>query len=611
MTTICLVATDQLLSVAIEPKVASGDQNSVELHVDFDSKWDRYGKSAVFFAADDETIYEIPLVDGECVIPHEVLANPGILYIGIRGVNADNSAVKTSSLVKYKIAEGAPAGDGTTVEPTADVYQQILTAYKKMNDALAVERARINQFTALAEGSTTGDAELMDIRVDYYGVTHENAGTAVRSQFAKAIATLVSYNGSTGLCNWNAGEILDLANNGRSVVFRTDDMQFIPLAYVDRSIARFDRIVTTTADGMCVETIEIDADGFMTTEEHPIVTDSGAIIEEVATVIVWHDPSRKCSHTAGEISYLFEAFMNGDKYNQIYFLWHGSWLLPLVQADGDKAYFERTMLNEDGKPVLCSIVIDADGYFTKTDKGFVVINDAEIGSDAWSSKNIVDKLCPSFTESGAIVTCEPVEGYPLTVAADAEATTVTRCGKNLLEFKNPYPVEYYSVSGTTPQKRTGWEFILPPGTYTFSATKKNASVGDVYMYGYVVDSDNRCVSGKSLALVAGKTITNRTVNVTTGEKVMLYDGVGEGQSVSTVTKLFNEDYVVQCEAGNTATAFEPYIAETFNPGETIPALPGVNTIWAEKGEVTVAGRADPVAIINKLTNAIIALGGNV
>ena len=150
MTTISLVATDQLLSVAIRPKVASGDQNSVKLHVDFDSKWDNYAKSAVFYTEDNGTIYEMVLTDGNCVIPHEVLAKPGILYIGIRGVNADNNAIKTSSLVKYKIAEGAPVGDGTTVEPTADVYQQILTAYK-------VDRARVDNLIAMR-----GDANVVE-----------------------------------------------------------------------------------------------------------------------------------------------------------------------------------------------------------------------------------------------------------------------------------------------------------------------------------------------------------------------------------------------------------------------------------------------------------------
>ncbi len=124
MTTIKLFANDQRLSVVAEPRLASGDKNSVAIQVNFSGEWKDYTKSAVFFTEHDKTVYEVLLNDGRCTVPHEVLIYSGAMFVGVRGVTANR--VKTSDLIKYKIVKGAPVGDGTVVEPTADVYQQIL-----------------------------------------------------------------------------------------------------------------------------------------------------------------------------------------------------------------------------------------------------------------------------------------------------------------------------------------------------------------------------------------------------------------------------------------------------------------------------------------------------
>lgn len=184
MTTISLVATDQLLSVALNPVITSGNVNSILLHVDFDETWNGYARSGVFFTSNDSTPHEEVMINNECTIQSEVLKDSGILYIGVRGVNSNANQVKTSSLVRYKITDGTPSGEGTEVAPSANIYQQLLSAY-------GVLEARMNAFASLQEGSTTGDAELLDIRVDVKGNAHETAGEAVRAQVSNLSSEIV------------------------------------------------------------------------------------------------------------------------------------------------------------------------------------------------------------------------------------------------------------------------------------------------------------------------------------------------------------------------------------------------------------------------------------
>lgn len=192
-TRIVLDCIDQELIVNKAPVVASGGTNETILEVNFSSHWDGLGKSAVFFTSNYKTVYEIVMSNNECTVPYEALIEHGYMYIGVRGVDS-SGVIKTSSLVKYKIVKGAPVGNGTTVKPTSSVYEQLIAAYGKNENAIAtekaerkteiaVERARIDAFVSLQEGSTTGDAELMDIRIGADGTTYNSAGTAVREQF--------------------------------------------------------------------------------------------------------------------------------------------------------------------------------------------------------------------------------------------------------------------------------------------------------------------------------------------------------------------------------------------------------------------------------------------
>ena len=55
-----------------------------------------------------------------------------------------------------------------------------------------VEKARIDSFTKLPSGSTTGDAELIDARIGANGYTYSNIGEAIRNQY-KSLSEDISY----------------------------------------------------------------------------------------------------------------------------------------------------------------------------------------------------------------------------------------------------------------------------------------------------------------------------------------------------------------------------------------------------------------------------------
>lgn len=136
MTKISLITQGQQLICANKVVIASGDINSVELKVEFDSAWDEYPvKVATFHTSSNPTVHEMLMMNNSCIVPFEVLTESCVLFIGVRGVSADGEKLKTSTLAKYKISEGATAGD-KTLSPTMDLYQQYLAALKAEADPI-------------------------------------------------------------------------------------------------------------------------------------------------------------------------------------------------------------------------------------------------------------------------------------------------------------------------------------------------------------------------------------------------------------------------------------------------------------------------------------------
>lgn len=80
---------------------------------------------------------------------------------------------------------------------TDDLRNQVQTNKTniEINTAdIAANSARIDTFTNLAEGSTTGDAELIDARIGWNGETYNSAGDAIREQVEDLEIPMNSFN---------------------------------------------------------------------------------------------------------------------------------------------------------------------------------------------------------------------------------------------------------------------------------------------------------------------------------------------------------------------------------------------------------------------------------
>ena len=217
----------------------------------------------------------------------------------------------------------------------------------------------------------------------------------------------------------------------------------------------------------------------------------------------------------------------------------------------------------------------------------------------WRFRDTIDKCCPSFTESGAIVTCEPVEGYPLTVTAEEGATAITRCGKNLLN-EDWRKYESYTNNLLTLQ--------LPDGNYVFSAETS----APTFLYLDCYTKDGTRIDRLYI-------FTDSSTNLTQSRAFTVDSTKDEVWKIRGSTQInLNKIDWIQIETGSQFTSYEPYQEKAFAVGETIPALRGVNNIFADVGNITVTGKADPTAIIEKLTKAVdeltkatLSMGGNV
>lgn len=266
----------------------------------------------------------------------------------------------------------------------------------------------------------------------------------------------------------------------------------------------------------------------------------------------------------------------------------------------------------------------------------VQINDEAVSTtETWSSKKLLDTLCPPFAETGNPITCTPVEGYPLGAVVTLEPK---QAGTGDPSLDNVRPItgrDRVKVTVSNESESRDCDLALPETIYggTVDAVTGMGSNETIMFELAVADMNNEedypgWKTVANLTEVTGANYNNgltvehfKACNIaksalnaeylgrfginTSNQNSILYltkDGFGLTQ---TQWKEQYPDLNVQLclKLANP----EPFQATGNQP---IPALAGENTVYTDGDSLTVTGKTNPLITIEKLTERIIALEQN-
>jgi hypothetical protein len=177
-------------------------------------------------------------------------------------------------------------------------------------------------------------------------------------------------------------------------------------------------------------------------------------------------------------------------------------------------------------------------------------DDSSIGDKPWSSKHIIDMLCPPLEESGNPVVCYPVAGYALSVKAmwePAQEGTGTPSPENIRPIKGRDSVTV---------DRCGENVIELLSTEDSSSDIKIAvdAEKNITLNGTLAGKGNITIGTCRLHWAAGKTYTMYI------KKVGGSASLGSGDGITFAYALFSTDYNHYFRGDTNSTNLDVYIA---------------------------------------------------
>lgn len=532
--------------------------------------------------------------DGFVDVPASVTAQPGTGCITFEG--SDGEKTVTSADLRYKVGSNSGTEDGTMPEPGTPAWEQLVSETKANADA--AERAK-NDAQAAAKGVETAAAK-----------ADESASAAAKSAQKAEAAQKATEQAEAAAAESIAGakkEALSAISTGeQGALGAVQQAQTTATGAVQSAQAAAESAVDA-AKNSAVQAVEAAAQPAL-----DAAAESAANAEKAAA-------SEKAA--ADSLQELKDGIASGN----------------FKGEKGDKG--DTGPVGPQG-PQGETGPQGEQGPAGTDGKDAPQINDTAISTtNPWSSKHIIDMLCPPLEESGNPVVCYPVAGYPLGVKAKWEpvqagsgtpspenirpikgrdSVTITRQEDNqVITLTLPETVYGGKADAVRGDGKQTWKLLALDGTkkwFTWGVNVNNATVTGFYCFdvndyntegGNVICShlqrnDEDVWGGRNEGVGFASGGDSRYL-ICSAQTKILDDASSDVNAVASWKAYLAAQYAAGTPVQVCYNPAEP-VPFTATGAQPIPALAGANTVITDADSVDVTGRADPIKRITDLEN---------
>lgn len=442
------------------------------------------------------------LVDNVIRVPALVTSYKGEGRIVFEG--SDGAKTVTSADVRYYVNKNSGTCDGTIPEPGTPAWQELVGTVKKYSDT-AVEAKESAKKSADEAKQALEDTK--DVKSQAIEEINSSKTAVIEEIENKKNLSIEEINSvkedAKGELEALCDSTRDFANQAKEAADKAKTSEIISTANtaevaknletvrdIKAEIDILDANVSANAasSNENANNARVSAEVAKQSETNAALSEASALESKNASAENAAKSQNNASNAKNSADSAKESETKAQEYSN---LSQSNANASSESASNAKASEDASKKNADDSAATLQELKDgiASGDF-KGDKGdpgpagkdAPQIDDTTVTDSApWSSKHIVDMLCPPISETGNPVVCYPVENYPLGVTASWEpvqegsgdpspdnirpikgrdAVKVERCGENLLDEAR------FPISKTKNHLMITSKMTLPAGTYT-------------------------------------------------------------------------------------------------------------------------------------------------